>query len=297
MWTKTAIRFAESSVWKSDRFPDREELLVRAVGDLRRYELAILRAFRIAYRAFLQDLERALTHRLGVAALESRLPRALLRLRQSLYRSLLAMSPEVMRAGVLAAQSALMPRFADAGIPDVPATPPDWYEWYEATCAEALNRYLQSEREDIMKLVRQAVDEGWTMDRLAAEIKDEIWLAHYWKAERVARTEVMRLFNLGHVGRLYNEPLVVGYQYAVVLDARTSLICRELAGRWVRKELLVRVPPFHPHCRTLLLPVFVGEEQSLGGDTQVSPLEQQQRAKQFGVIPRQVLARWAADRA
>jgi len=49
---------------------------------------------------------------------------------------------------------------------------------------------------------------------------------------------------------------LIGYSYSAVLDNRTSHLCAPLHGKRVRREELLYVPPLHPHCRTILEPVY-----------------------------------------
>ncbi len=82
-----------------------------------------------------------------------------------------------------------------------------------------------------------------------------------WQAERISRTETMRLWNMGHFGRMETEDEgLVGYEYSVVLDPRTSDICRPIAGLMVKRGDILHLPPLHPHCRTIVEPVYDFDE-------------------------------------
>jgi len=169
-------------------------------------------------------------------------------------------------------------RFQVSDIPEA------WWEWYTATTDAALVRYTTETRREIERLVWQATTEGWSNDRLTDAIRDVVQDLLTWKAERIARTEIMRLWNMGHTFELAQFEEVVGFEYSVVLDPRTSPICRPLAGLKVRRSDLHVIPPLHPHCRTILLPIFAGEAPPEWGDGRsVSP------AKGFGILPPSIL--------
>jgi len=80
-----------------------------------------------------------------------------------------------------------------------------------------------------------------------------------WPLARVRtqiRTETSNLYNAGRYAYMEADEAVIGYQYVVTLDERTTPLCRSLAGVRVRAEDLKAVPPLHFSCRTLLAPVF-----------------------------------------
>lgn len=184
--------------------------------------------------------------------------------------ALLDLARSAYRAG---AEQALSYRQAMFAEPDIPQ---EWLEWYERTAEETLWRYTERSRRRITEIIAQATLEGQSHDEMAKSIKDAVTGLLTWQAERIARTESMRLWNLGHLHQMQQFEEIVGYEYSVVLDPRTSHICRPLTGKKVRKEELQYVPPLHPHCRTTLLPVFAGEDVRWEGPEEIRP------AKGFG---------------
>lgn len=162
--------------------------------------------------------------------------------------------------------------------------PARWWEWYTATTDAALHRYAEQTRRDIEQVVWRSTVEGWDNERLTDAIKDIVQDLLTWKAERIARTETMRLWNMGRTFELAQYEEIIGFEYSVVLDPRTSHICRPLAGLKVRKDQLQSLPPLHPHCRTILLPIFVGEQPNEWDDP-----AQARPAKGFDVLPASLL--------
>lgn len=235
--------------------------------------MADIRAIERKLKSALASLQRPLT----TMALERmhELPRFLPRLLEKMKVLVYGAAREAWLAGVQHAQrNELQSRFQESDIPL------QWWEWYAATTDSALHRYTERTRRDIERVVWQATAEGWSHDRLTDAIRDVVQDLLTWKAERIARTETMRLWNMGHTFELSRFSEVVGFEYSVVLDPRTSHICYPLAGLKVRKSQLQYIPPLHPHCRTILLPIFVGEEPAEWGDISlVVP------AKGFAVLP------------
>jgi SPP1 gp7 family putative phage head morphogenesis protein len=296
MWTKTGTESDSFLVWKAKRpTVSRNGVMVDAVKSLRRYELQVVREFVAVYRRFirelLQDLE-AIEVEDVKSLVMPRVSRQVTELHSVLAQVLQGIAKEVMSVGMSAADKLLgsTSQFADTRL-DIP---PEWYEWYRLTVEQALYRYTQEDIARIASIVSEGVKEGKSVGEITDTIQKIVLQSQYWRAERVARTEVLRLFNLGYVGVLVNEPVIVGFEYSVVLDARTSTICRPLAGRVVRKSELTRVPPLHPNCRTVLLPVFSGEEGNYSDERGewVSRSELEALAKQFGIIPAVVLQAW-----
>lgn len=225
----------------------------------------------------LADLQRPLLRR----ALEQHdLRRSLILL---VERMRLAVIGSVRKAWVAGVQQARREIHATFSFQDEDI-PRQWWEWYTATTDAALHRYAEQTRRDIEQVVWRGTVEGWDNERLADAIKDIVQDLLTWKAERIARTETMRLWNMGRTFELAKYSEVIGFEYSVVLDPRTSHICRPLAGLKVRKEQLQYIPPLHPHCRTILLPIFAGEQPDEWGNPASA-----QPAKGFGVLPPMLL--------
>jgi SPP1 gp7 family putative phage head morphogenesis protein len=155
-----------------------------------------------------------------------------------------------------------------------PQLPDFLRRWYRAEAERHLSRYAAREREVVRRVVQRAYLRGGDAREVAREVSRRILSVAGWQAERIARTELMRFYNLAHYGVYQSLPrgVVVGYEYSVVLDDRTSHICRGLAGKRVAAHQLRHLPPFHPHCRTVLIPIFASE-QAEEGVAYVDPAE------------------------
>jgi SPP1 gp7 family putative phage head morphogenesis protein len=155
-----------------------------------------------------------------------------------------------------------------------PQLPDFLRRWYRAEAERHLSRYAAREREVIRRVVQRAYLRGGDAREVAREVSRRILSVAGWQAERIARTELMRFYNLAHYGVYQSLPrgVVVGYEYSVVLDDRTSHVCRNLAGKRVAAHQLRHLPPFHPHCRTVVIPIFAAE-QAEEGVAYVDPAE------------------------
>lgn len=174
-------------------------------------------------------------------------------------------------------------KFRDASEDDaLIEMPQGWTDWYEASVDESLHRYTDNVRNRISQLTRQSVEAGDTTQDLQKKIQKLVEGMTGWQAERIARTETMRVWNLGHYQRLEQTPAetLTGYEYSVVLDDRTSHICQSIAGLKVARDDFELIPPLHPHCRTIVNPVYsFDEDVDFGSQDSVNP------AEGFGSIP------------
>lgn len=131
-----------------------------------------------------------------------------------------------------------------------------------AFCERYVARHLpliRDAEEETRRRVQAIVDSAqrdWVSDR---ELQRRLQAAGNWPLARVRtqiRTETSNLYNAGRFVYMEGDEAVVGYEYVVTLDGRTTELCKALAGKRVRAEDLKAVPPLHFNCRTILAPVF-----------------------------------------
>ena len=147
-----------------------------------------------------------------------------------------------------------------------PQLPDFLRRWYRAEAERHLRNYTAREQEAIRRVVQRAYLQGQDAQQVSREVARRILSVAGWQAERIARTELMRFYNLAHYGVYQTLPsgVIAAYEYSVVLDDRTSHICRPLVGKRVAANELRHLPPLHPHCRTVLIPIFAHEQEEEG---------------------------------
>lgn len=77
-------------------------------------------------------------------------------------------------------------------------------------------------------------------------------------ADRLTRTEMNYIQNQATADR-YKAAGVQKYKILAALDSRTSEICKEMNGQvfdFGTEQVGVNYPPFHPNCRTTIIPVL-----------------------------------------
>lgn len=80
----------------------------------------------------------------------------------------------------------------------------------------------------------------------------------YSQAERITRTELNYVQNQATADR-YKAAGVKQYQILAAMDTKTSDICKEMNNKvfdFGTEKVGVNYPPFHPNCRTTIIPVL-----------------------------------------
>jgi SPP1 gp7 family putative phage head morphogenesis protein len=111
--------------------------------------------------------------------------------------------------------------------------------------------------------------EAWLLERGALPPDASLgWPKH--RIARLVRTETMRHLNNGELAETYSDDAIVAWRYSAILDLRTSDLCRHLHGKIIHRHQLqtggMGAPPFHPHCRTIMLPIFQWQAEELERD-------------------------------
>jgi SPP1 gp7 family putative phage head morphogenesis protein len=86
------------------------------------------------------------------------------------------------------------------------------------------------------------------------------------RIETIVRTNYNDAYNQGRLTMFQAPdvaPYIAAYQYSAIIDDRTTDVCRILDGKVYRADNPIWAqitPPNHYNCRSLLIPVFVGED-------------------------------------
>lgn len=129
-----------------------------------------------------------------------------------------------------------------------------------------LRRYSEDTIRQVVQTMNTATIEGWSPSERKSALALML-MQKEWEAERVSRTEGVRLTNYTLYSHYGDLGIVVGWRYDVVLDGRTSKICLPLANKVVRHTDRTLIPPLHPNCRTLLVPIFDEKEIDRAADS------------------------------
>lgn len=123
-----------------------------------------------------------------------------------------------------------------------------------------LREWISDQQDGLKSRVRQqirlGVGAGEGADKLAKRVFDE----GYDKAKRhavaLARTATNHISNTANY-ESFKQAGVRKYQISAILDSRTTKICASMDGKiFSYDDETAPRPPFHPNCRTIIVPVF-----------------------------------------
>jgi SPP1 gp7 family putative phage head morphogenesis protein len=128
----------------------------------------------------------------------------------------------------------------------------------------------------VTKKVRQillaAIKDGKPLSSVIDMLEADGMTEALTSLERYARTKLTEVTNRGRLEFFNESGVIAGYQYAAVLDDRTSAICEGLHGKFF-KAGTEPVPPMHFNCRSLLIPITKYEEFTPDEKVGKTPIE------------------------
>jgi SPP1 gp7 family putative phage head morphogenesis protein len=123
---------------------------------------------------------------------------------------------------------------------------------------------------DARNVLLMAVENGEPMSRTMEKLDDVFKpfilpeeLGTGTRLETIVRTNVTDAYNRGRLVEARRAgPLLKGFEYSAVLDSRTTEVCSYLDGKVFRADdpgMDALIPPRHFNCRSILVPVTLGE--------------------------------------
>lgn len=111
-------------------------------------------------------------------------------------------------------------------------------------------------QDELMSALMDCIIQGKSRDKVVAELAQRMGVSKS-NANRLVRTELNHIQTRSAIDR-YKEAGFEEYEILATLDKRTSEICRNQDGK--KYKILqynpgVTAPPFHPNCRTTIIPV------------------------------------------
>lgn len=99
---------------------------------------------------------------------------------------------------------------------------------------------------------------GDSVQKMARKLRDDLGVSYY-QAERLVRTETNYAMNQAHLQGYKDSEVVDQYEILAYIDKRTSKICKQMDRKMFplsKAQVGVNYPPFHPNCRTTVIPVL-----------------------------------------
>lgn len=162
---------------------------------------------------------------------------------------------------------------------------------------DLLSKIAESARQKVEYAIRDGISSGKTNQEIIQRIRgtkrqnyeDGILNTSKSDIERTVRTVRSHVAN-----QAYHESFVqLGFKYErfiATLDGRTSKLCASLDGSvWEINDPARRVPPLHPNCRSILVPVdkdglLVGERPFVMDERRIKDIPKDEREQLIGQI-------------
>jgi len=164
-------------------------------------------------------------------------------------------------------------------------------EVYERVAGRIMQQSAQAMAAPISRTVIRGLAAGLSDAAVATMIQRELPATMAQYAATYATTEATRFYTLGRtLGIEAADDFVWGYRYVVIVDDRTTDICRRYADAMVEKSLMAAWPPFHWNCRTTVVAVMQSEYGGPDNPTTTQLPDGPGPMEGFGVNLRQELA-------
>lgn len=162
---------------------------------------------------------------------------------------------------------------------------------------DLLTKLAESARQKVEYAIRDGISSGKTNQQIVQRIsgtkrlnyEDGILTSSKSDIDRTVRTVRSHVANQAYLSS-FNQ---IGFKYVklvATLDGRTSKLCASLDGTvWKIDDPVKRVPPLHPHCRSILVPVekdglLVGERPFVMDERKVKDIPKEERSQLIGQL-------------
>ena len=162
---------------------------------------------------------------------------------------------------------------------------------------DLLSRIAESARQKVEYAIRDGISTGKTNQEIIQRIRGTKRLNYEDGLLKSTKSDIDRTVRTirSHVA---NQAYLVSYKkigfeyvrFVSVLDGRTSKLCASLDGTiWEINDPSKRVPPLHPHCRSILVPVdkdgrLAGERPFVMDERPVKDIPKDERSQLIGQL-------------
>ncbi|PJG67819.1 minor capsid protein [Acinetobacter seifertii] len=162
---------------------------------------------------------------------------------------------------------------------------------------DLLNKIAESARQKVEYAIRDGISSGKSNQEIVQRIRgtkrlnyeDGLLTSSKADIDRTVRTLRSHVANQTYLDTFKQ----LGFEYVklvATLDGRTSKLCASLDGTvWEINDPAKRVPPLHPNCRSILVPVekdgqLVGERTFVMDERRVKDIPQDERSQLIGQL-------------
>lgn len=137
-------------------------------------------------------------------------------------------------------------------------------KFIESHAAELIYDIDTTTRDSLRKALREGVNAGEGIPSIQQRVKAVMGQAKDYRAEMIARTEVINASNFASQEAWKQSGVVEGKEWLTAVDERVDDECAALDGHIVpinaKFESNTPVPPLHPNCRCTIIPVLEMEK-------------------------------------
>lgn len=162
---------------------------------------------------------------------------------------------------------------------------------------DLLSKIAETARQKVEYAIRDGISSGKTNQEIVQRIRgtkrlnfeDGLLRTSKSDIDRTVRTVRSHVANQAYLSS-FNQ---IGFEYVrlvATLDGRTSKLCASLDGSvWEINDPAKRVPPLHPNCRSILVPVekdgrLVGERPFVMDERRVKDIPKDERSQLIGQL-------------
>ncbi|MBE4722853.1 minor capsid protein [Acinetobacter baumannii] len=162
---------------------------------------------------------------------------------------------------------------------------------------DLLSKIAESARQKVEYAIRDGISSGKTNQEIVQRIRgtkrlnfeDGLLTSSKADIDRTVRTVRSHVANQAYL----NSFTQIGFEYVrlvATLDGRTSKLCASLDGTvWEINDPAKRVPPLHPNCRSILVPVekdgrLIGERPFVMDERRVKDIPKDERSQLIGQL-------------
>ena len=141
--------------------------------------------------------------------------------------------------------------------------PEEAIEWLKGYTPKLAGNFENDVLEKVREVIRHSMIEGSSLQERIKDLKNSIPEVHAMakhRIEAIARTEITRADNIGNLIAMKSNSDVIGFEFSAILDDRTTDICEERHGLFMKindPRVAENTPPLHVNCRSQLLPCTI----------------------------------------
>lgn len=142
-----------------------------------------------------------------------------------------------------------------------PFTPKAGLNWYQDYTLRLAGVHSVDALEYAKGVISTGIEQGLAQPIVMNLLRDRFLAFSEQRLENIARTETAKIYEQSRYQLMNDNEEIVGYEFAAVMDSRTSAICADRDGKFVRKgHENGWLPPLHFSCRSVLLPALAWEQ-------------------------------------